>query len=134
VKNQTSLTSAESAGASTTTAATTAARSSADAVSGVPSLSAAPEAKAGPVTVLVEPGTLQQRIADARRIVTAAGGSVDVTRQATAGTGALLTITLAPDREAVTLAKLVRLGDVRDGAAAGADGAVRLLLKERTEP
>jgi hypothetical protein len=134
VKNQTSLTSAESAGASTTTAASTAARSSADAVSGAPSLSAAPEAKAGPVTVLVEPGTLQQRIADARRIVATAGGTVNVTRQATAEPGSLLTITLAPDREAVTLAKLVRLGDVRDGAAAGADGTVRLLLKERTAP
>lgn len=132
--NPANLSSSESAGASTTTAAATAARSSADAVKGAPSLSAVPEAKAGPVTVLVEPGTLQQRIADARRIVAAAGGSVDVTRQVPAEAGALLTITLASGREAVTLAKLVRLGDVRDGAAAGADGAVRLLLKERTAP
>jgi len=134
VKNQTSLTSAESAGAATTTTAQAAARSAADTVKVAPSPQAArPELGAGPITVRVEPGTLQQRIADARRIVRAAGGTVNkATRQTSAEPGALLEITLPPDRASAAIAKLVGLGEGGDGAAGG--GTVRLLLTERTAP
>ena len=130
--NRTSLTTPQSAlsGAVTTPVAPSAARSSADAEQAVPSSTAPPAATVGPVIVRVDPGSLPRRLADAQRIVAAAGGAVVVTRQTGRDPSALLAITLPADRVSGVLAKLTRLGEGRGGSAIGTDGTLRLLLTE----
>ena len=136
--SRTSLTTTQPAfsGASATTATPLgAARSAADAETVAPSSTAVqPAATAGPVIIRVEPGTLARRLADARRIVAAAGGTTVVTRQTTGDPGVLLAIKLPPDRVSGALAELTRLGEGREGPATGADGTVRVLLTEGRSP
>jgi hypothetical protein len=137
--NRTNLASGEStatAPTSGTGGADATARSSSDALKVAPSSAPRAAASAGPVILRVEGGTLQRRVAEARRIVTRAGGNVVATPQSTAQPtaqpGTLLTVTLPPERAAEAIAELGALGEVTGGALDPApDGTLRLLLTER---
>lgn len=99
-------------------------------------LQVAPAARAsvgaGPVILRVGTNTLERRVADARRIVADAGGTVLATPQATPRPGTLLTITLPPDQAAGAIAELAALGEVAGGTLdPAADGSLRLLMTER---
>lgn len=131
--NRTSLT-RESAGSAGSSAATTTRSATSAAARALSPSTTAPEVSAGPTVVRIEPGTLQQRIADARRIVAAADGTAIVSVQTAAEPSALLTITLPTNRAPGALAKLMRLGNVGERAATGPDGTVRLLLTEQPSP
>lgn len=135
--NQTSLTTSHAASvpeASTTGVPPSAARAAADTREAAPRSVAPQGATAGPVIVRVEPGTLPRHLAEARSIVTAAGGTVAVTRQTTGDPSALLAITLPPDRVSGVLAELMRLGEGRKATVSDAGGALRVLLTEGRSP
>lgn len=131
---RTELASSESTVGSTATragATDATAKSSSGAVQATPSASPPAALSAGPVILRVDAGTLALRVADARRIVTGAGGTVVATPQATARPGTLLTVTVPPARAAGVLAQLSKLGAVSGGTLAGAAaGSLSLLLTE----
>lgn len=135
--NRTSLSTSQAASvpeASTAGVPPSTARAAADTRDAAPRSVAPQGATAGPVIVRVEPGTLPRHLAEARRIVSAAGGAVAVTRQTTGDPSALLEITLPPDRVSGVLAELMRLGEGRKATVSDAGGALRVLLTEGRSP
>jgi hypothetical protein len=107
------------------------AKAPSEAVQAAPSATPPAALTAGPVILRVGSGTLARRVADARRIVTRAGGTVAATPQATAQPGTLLTITLPPAHAAEVIAQLSALGEVTGGTlATAAGGSLNLLLTE----
>ncbi len=107
------------------------AKSPSEAVRAAPSATPPAALTAGPVILRVDAGTLARRVADARRIVARAGGTVVATPQATAQPGTLLTITLPPAHAAEAIAQLSALGEVTGGTlATTVDGSFSLLLAE----
>ena len=131
---QTDLASTESAVTSTATragATDATAKSPSEGVQAAPSATPRAALAAGPVILQVDAGTLARRVADARRIVARAGGTVVATPQATAPPGTLLTITLPSARAAEVIAQLSELGEVTGGSlATAAGGSSSLLLTE----
>ena len=133
-----------------TTPSSTSATPPAAASPAIPDATAATAADAGlsaPITLRVASDTLEARIADIRRLVVAAGGTVGLAPPQVAPPGAVVSITLPAERSADVLGAIANLGTGRRyadwaaylvtppaaGGAAAASGAltsVRVLVTE----
>jgi hypothetical protein len=94
----------------------------------------APSIEAGPPTITIPLGTLAERQARARRLVTDAGGSVTLIAQPGTPPTVLLSARVPAARRSEVSAALLGLGEGPTRLAADADGALRLLLSERPSP